>query len=139
MPEPKRPIDHVARQNLMYVVQACARALGKVQGGQSYLAELLGSRPQYMSSVVKGYEGRNLGREFKAKIEHLFKLVDGWMDTPHGPEVVLKLVPKVPPKPPKLRQPKTRPHEVAALREEIRDLRETVNDLRTRLDQLSRK
>jgi len=132
MPEPKRPIDHVARQNLMYVIEACARAQGKSKGGQSYLAALLGTRPHYLSAVIHGQNGRNLGREFKAKIEQLLKLEDGWMDIAHSSAVVLHLVSMVPPKP---HHPEMSSREIAALRQEIRELRATVEALVARLDQ----
>lgn len=96
MAEVKRGQDAIVRQNLLYVIEACSRRLGRASGGQSYLARLLGSRPQYISSVVNAYDNRNLGRDFKAKIEELFRLDPDWMDREHDETVVGYLLPRVP-------------------------------------------
>lgn len=96
MGEHKRGQDEIARQNLLYVIEACSRRLGRSQGGQTYLAQLLGSTSPYISSVVRGYRDRNIGRDLKTKIEQVFNLSADWMDDEHGPEIVSWLVPRIP-------------------------------------------
>lgn len=92
----KRGIDAISRQNLIWVIEACSRRLKKAKGGQAYLARLLGCRPHYLSAVIHGYDNRNLGRDYKTKIEQLFKLDPDWMDREHDESVVDYLVPRVP-------------------------------------------
>ena len=92
----KRGHDEIVRRNLLYVIEACSRRLGRSKGGMAYLARVIGCRPHYLSAVTHGYDNRNLGRTYKTKIEQLFKLDPDWMDREHDETVVGYLVSRVP-------------------------------------------
>lgn len=96
MAELKRGQDEIARQNLVYVIEACSKRLGGPRGGVRHLAQLLGTQETYISQLASGYRGRTPGKKLKARIETKFGLDPDWMDHAHDGSVVEWLVPRVP-------------------------------------------
>lgn len=92
----RRGQDEIARQNFVYVIEACSRRLGRQRGGVAYLARVLGTQATYISQVASGYKGRNPGRQIKDKIESKFGLDADWMDREHDDSVVSWLESRVP-------------------------------------------
>lgn len=91
-----RPADETSRKNLEFIIEACARRIGKARGGQAYLARLLQTPYTHLSAVR--YGKRNM-RELKDRIENILGLPSGWLEDAHGGDVVAWLEPRIPLRP----------------------------------------
>lgn len=132
--EPRREQDEIAIQNLVYVIEACSRRLGRARGGRTYLAEILGVQAPYLSVLTNRYEGRNLGRELKGKIEAAFNLDPGWMDHAHDASIVAWLLERVPSRPRRRNTGnQADPTSYAELERKLHELERQISELKSGL------